>query len=877
MKWAIAWAGVLLAACSAIGTAAEIDAAETAPTFERDVRPILKAHCFHCHGEAGEHEGGLDLRLRRLMVQGGDSGAAIVPGNREDSYLLARIIDGDMPPGDDKQLSQQEIAIISRWIESGAQTARPEPEEIGNQFLITEEDREFWSFQPIRRPAVPQVRQADQVRNPIDAFLLARLEEQGLGYVSEADRRTLIRRASFDLIGLPPTPAEVDAFLSDDAPGAYERLIDRLLASPQYGERWGRHWLDVAGYADSEGYTSDDPVRNDAYKYRDYVIRSLNADQPFDQFIQEQLAGDEMLKPPYKNLEPDEIDKLTATGFLRMAPDGTAGSVDDVDLARNQTIADTVEIVSTSLLGLTVACAQCHHHRYDPISHHDYYSFRAIFEPAFDWKNWRKPQARRISLYTDADRERAKQIDAEAKEIDRERTEKQNEYIERTFNQELDKLEEELREPIREARNTPAKDRTPEQKKLLKEHPSVNVTAGSLYLYDRKAADELKEIAAKAAALRETKPKEEFVRALTEVPGRVPPSHLFARGDHEQPQDELPPAELTVVRLNLGEAAADLPANDPSLPTTGRRLAYARKLTDGTHPLTARVLVNRVWLHHFGRGIVNTPGDFGLLGERPSHPELLDWLAGEFMDQGWSLKRLHKLIMMSAAYQQELRRDPHLDVVDPGNRLYAGMPLRRLEAEALRDAILSVSGRLNPKPFGPAVPVMADLVGQWVIGIENLNAGRPGAVLPMHGEEFRRSVYVQVRRSRPLAVLDTFDAPPMDPNCEVRATSTVAPQALMLMNSEFIVEQSNHFARRLNEEAGDEPAAQVARAWNLAFAQDASDEEIADAVEFLAALTEQFSKTQPKKDDKNAASPQQQALAAFCQTLLSSNAFLYID
>ncbi len=820
------------------------------PMFERSVRPILKANCFQCHGESDEHKGGLDLRLRRLIAKGGESGPSLVPGKPKQSLILQRISDGEMPPGEDtRKLTAQEISIIRAWITAGAKTDRPEPEEVGKGFLITADDREFWAFQPIRRPQVPQPQHAGRLRTPIDAFLLDRLEERGLSFSADADKRTLIRRVFFDLTGLPPTPNKVQLFLSDRSPDAYERLVDRLLNTPNYGERWGRHWLDVAGYADSEGYNNLDPLRKHAWKYRDYVIQSFNADKPFDRFIQEQLAGDEMLSPPYKNLTADQAEKLIATGFLRMAPDGTGSDGDDVNTARNAVVAETIKIVTTSLLGLTVGCAQCHDHRYDPIPQTDYYSLRAIFEPAYDWKNWRKPQDRLISLYTDADRQQAALVEVEAKKIDQHRSKKQQEYIQRTLDRELEKLPADLRETIRIAYDTPAKKRTPEQQKLLKEHPSINVTAGTLYLYDSKAADKLKKIAAEAAQVRATILKEEFVRALTELPGQVPTTYVFDRGDFEQPKQEVKPAGLTI--LTSPGSSGDLTIDDPARSTTGRRMAYAKWLTDGSHPLTARVLINRIWMHHFGRGIVPSPGDFGALGERPTHPKLLDWLAQEFMQSGWNLKRLHKLIMTSTAYRQQLRRDPKHDKIDPDNRLLGSMPLRRLEAEAIRDSILAVSGKLNLKPFGPPVSVMTDRVGQFVIGIASTRQGRPGFALPMQDEQFRRSVYVQVIRSRPLAFLDTFDLPRMDPNCEVRARSTVSPQALMLMNNVFAVTQSEHFARRILREAGDDPRAQIAHAWKLAFARQPNEEELSEAATFLAEQTEHFRSVRSKETENN--------------------------
>ena len=837
--------------------------------FEKDVRPILKAYCFMCHGEANEREGGLDLRLARLAQQGGDSGPAVLAGKHKESLLVERIRSKEMPPSK-KKVTPEELAIIQQWIDQGAKTARPEPQEIGHGPLFTEEEKAYWAFQPIQRPPVPQVKHAQQVKTPVDNFLLTRLEQEGLSYSPPASKETLIRRATYDLTGLPPTPAEIDEFVHDDSPAAYDRLLDRLLESPRYGERWGRHWLDVAGYADSEGYAEEDTERKWAYKYRDYVIHSIHADKPFDQFIQEQLAGDEMLTPPYKNLTPDQAEKLIATGFLRMAADGTGNGGVDKKAASNQVVADTVQIVSTALLGLTVGCAQCHDHRYDPIPQADYYRLRAVFEPALDWKNWRVPNARLITLYTDADRQQAAQLEAEAKQLDAARLEKEKEFIAEVFERELAKRPEELRQPLREARDTPEKMRTAEQRKLLKEHPSVNVSAGSLYLYDKKMADELKKMASDAADVRAKKPKEEMVRALSEVPGKVPQTFLHYRGDYEQPKEELQPAGLSILEE---VSPAKIPAKNPELPTTGRRTAFAAWLTSGTHPLVSRVLVNRIWMHHFGRGLVASPADFGTLGERPSHPELLDWLASDFTDHGWKLKRFHKLLMSSNVYLQGTQRTAQAESIDPDNRLLWGKPLMRLEAEAVRDAMLATSGKLNEKRFGPAVPVMADLVGQWVIGKENLNAGRPGAIVDMKGEEFRRSLYVQSRRSRPLAVLDMFDLPTMAPNCEVRASSTVAPQSLMLMNSDFVMDQARHFALRVQTEAGENLTAQVTLAWRLALGTQPTAAQLHDSVTYVQDQTAQFSTTKFK--DK--ITPSQLGLASFCQALYSANGFLYVD
>ena len=876
----IDWRKSILLFLGALANTASAGDGVPAPGFEQQVRPILKAHCFQCHGEGDELKGGLDLRLRRLIAQGGDSGPALIEGDREASLLVARVRTGEMPPGD-KKLTPQQLETIDAWIAAGAKTARPEPDNPAAA-EITPDEQAFWSFQPVARPVVPQPRAADRVRTPIDAFLLAKLEERGLTFAPEADKPTLIRRAFFDLLGLPPSPAEVTQFIVYAAPDAYERLIDRLLETPAYGERWGRHWLDVAGYADSDGYTSEDPPRAYAYKYRDYVIRSIAADKPFDQFILEQLAGDELLKPPYKDLRPPEVDLLVATGFLRMGPDGTGTGGVDQDQARNQVMADTLKIVSTTLMGLTVGCAQCHNHRFDPIPQTDYYRLRAIFEPAYDWKNWRPPQARLVSLQTDAERKQAAEIEAEAVKLDAERVKKSQEYVDQVFEKELAKLPPTICDAVRTARTAPADKRSPEQQQLLKMYPSVNVDHGSLYLYDPKAAEDLKQMATKAAEVRKTKPVEDFVQALTEPVDSSATTFVFYRGDIQQPKQTVGPGELTVLAACR---PTEIPPDDAALPTTGRRLAFARRLTDGTHPLVGRVLVNRVWLHHFSRGIVSTPGDFGFLGERPSHPELLDWLASDFVAGEWRLKRLHKLIMTSTAYRQQSGRTAEGEVADPDNRLLWRMPVRRLEAEVVRDAVIAIAGKLNDKPFGPPVPVREDEVGQIIVGIDNyIGNNTPGPLLPMNGEEFRRSVYVQVRRSRPLAVLEAFDLPLMDPNCGCRHASTVTPQSLMLMNSPFAMEFAGHFAVRVVAESGSERQAQVAHAWRLAFAGEPREDEINQAMAFVAAQTEQFRANQadePKPADGAVpaakASAEQQALTSYCHALLSSNAFLYVE
>ena len=850
-------------------------------TFEKDVRPILKANCFHCHGEEGETQGGLDVRLARFLQKGGESGPAIVPGDVAKSHLMDLVKAGEMPKGKTK-LKASDIAILEQWIAGGAKTARPEPDTLGPEHAFTDEERAWWSLQPI----------SPKARKSLDGFIQDKLAEKGLSFSREADPATYIRRASFDLLGLPPTPQEVEAFVADsirNPEAAVREWIDRLLASPHYGERWGRHWLDAAGYADSEGFGEKDLERKWAWKYRDYVINALNKDKPFDQFVREQLAGDEMVPQPYKNLSMDAIEKLTATGFLRMAPNGT-GEMNDA-VTQNANIADTIKMVGTSLYGLTIGCAQCHDHRYDPISQTDYYRLRAVFEPGFDTKAWRSTQGRLVSLLTDVQAAESAKIEVEAKKMDAARLVKQEEFITEVLEKELLKAPEKDRSSLRAAYRADVKKRTPDQSKLLKAWPRINqLSSGSLYLYDTtyktKHADTLKKMTEEANAVRAKKPMEEFVHAFTEVPKAkpelIPTTFVFNRGNHEQPKDRVGPGELTVL---AGQRKIDLPEKDLKLATSGRRLALANALTDGKHPLLARVMVNRIWMHHFGKGIVASPGDFGQLGSKPTHPELLDWLAAEFMRGGWSLKQLHRLIMTSRTYRQASTRDEKRDLIDPDNLYLSRMNVRRLEAETLRDSLLAISGKLNPKIGGAPVPVMHNEEGQVVIGIDTTDtAGRPtGKIIPLNGEEFRRSIYVQARRSRPLEMFAAFDAPVMEPSCDARAVTTVSPQSLLLMNSATMRVHAQQFAQRLQREGGKDLLDQVRLAWRLANGRAGSESDLQQSVEFVQAQTEYYKinpmplEVQLGAPSKTLGDPAFLGLTALCHALMSSNALLYVD
>ena len=900
-------AGLSLLSSFVLGLASPVHAASQSPpegqplTFERHIRPLFKHHCVHCHGEGEKLKGGLDVRLRRFLVEprGDAADRAILPGAPEQSELLRLVKEGEMPPKG-KKLSESEVRLLEDWIAQGAPTARPEPEQVPLVY-ITEEDREFWAFQPIRRPNPPNPKGATAETGVIDRFVLAKLQEKNLRFSPEAPKTVLLRRASLDLTGLPPTPAEIAAFEADTAPDAFARLVDRLLASPHYGERWGRHWLDIAGYADSDGYTDADPPRPWAYHYRDYVIRSINADKPLDRFIREQLAGDEQVNGPLKNIAPHSIELLAATGFLRMVPDGTAAApLADQLTARNAVVAESIKVVSTALLGMTVGCAQCHDHKHDPIPQRDYYQLRAIFEPGWDPANWRLPAARLVSLMTDPERTKNAAIEAEAKVIDDKRKKREDELIELVLGWELEKRPEELRVALRTAYRKDPKSRTPGDLKLLKEHPTINqLSPGSLYLYDRtyntKHEAELKQIAAGATEIRKRKTEEVFLPIFNETPAAAttpPATSIFHRGDPKNPKAAVGPADLTIL---ASFQKAPFGQSKPSASATGRRGDFARHLTSGSHPLTTRVLVNRIWHHHFGRGIVGTPADFGHQGDRPTHPDLLDWLASELVARKWSMKEMHRLILNSAVYKQASTRTPDRDAEDPDNLLLSRASVRRLDAETLRDAMLLVSGQFNPKMFGAPVPVMLDTDGQVIVGVDTTDtAGRPtGKVVPLNGDEFRRSVYVQMRRSRPLGMLETFDLPKMEPNCELRTASTVAPQSLALMNSAFALGAASAFAERVQREAGPAPEEQIRQAWRLALGTPPSAAELQRSTEFLRAQTATLrSKPSPTPSPavpasktpapaatsaKSSPTPEFAALATLCQALLNSNAFLYAD
>ena len=845
--------------------------------FETDVRPILKAACFHCHGEEKKKHGGLDVRLVHLMQTGGDSGSAVVPKNPEDSLLWKQVASDKMPDGP-KKLTDAQKQLIRDWIAQGAKTIRPEPKD-PDSVRFTEEELGHWAFQPVKDYPVTHPSGFD-IKTTIDAFIAERLAKRGLRFSPRAKRETLIRRISYDLTGLPPNTAEVEAFVGDETPQAWPKLVERLLSSPEFGVRWGRHWLDVAGYAESDGGGGSDTRRPNAWHYRDYVFESFNHNKPIDQFLREQIAGDELISSKPDSNNPRHVELLTATGFMRMAPDSTQTSNSLTD--RNQAAADAVQVIGSSTLGLTVGCAQCHDHKYDPIGIDDYYRFRAIFDPVFPLKKWQQPSARLIDVTSSEDRKKAEEIETRAKEMDAAIQEKKIELAKKIQAAKLSDIPEKVRGETLQAVLSPNKERTERQKELLDLYPMVkpiSFIAGFLVEYDNAAYREFEKQKAEVTKVRETKPPKRLVRVATEQPDVVPVSAVLFRGNPNSPGEKVQPGELAV--LSQAGQTSVLPINEPTRKTTGRRIAYANHLTNGQHPLTARVFVNRIWQHHFGRGIVDTPGDFGLNGEPPSHPELLDWLAADFVKHGWDQKRLHRMILLSTVYQQSARRTPELDAIDPENQLLARANLRRLEAEAVRDFILATTGDLNLKSGGPSIPVTTDAEGKVVIGVTKIRDGLAAGVRGQNEAAYRRSAFIEVNRSLPLNMLATFDLPEMKPNCDRRRTTTVATQSLWFLNDDQIIRLTGGLADRLFTDHPNEANRRLDALFHKLFSTAPTEKERQYLSNFLARQEELF-RADPnaewqKKIKAQQDTPAKRSLAALAQVLMASNRFLYID
>ena len=874
---------------------------------QHDVLPYIYTRCVVCHGRRRQ-EGGLDLRSVASMLKGGRSGPAVVPGKPVESLILKKIRAKDMPPPREliragvRPFESSEIELLERWIAQGAKVfdVRPDVQTDKPDVLVTDDDRKFWSFQTPKKPPVPVLDDADAAkhRTTIDAFLLRRLREKKLDFSKQAERLTLIRRVAFDLTGLPPEWNDVERFLNDKSDQWYAKLVDHYLASEHYGERWGRYWLDLCGYADSEGKRSADPVRPEAWRYRDYVIRSLNADKPYDRFLLEQIAGDELYD--FENADAitrEMADAVIATGFLRMAPDGTGSDIVDTVDERFEVVADEIEILGTSVLGLTLKCAQCHSHKYDPIPQRDYYRLVAVFRGAYDVYDWLKPtsvpgqsQGERTRRYLDfiSDETRqayegrrsgvAPQIEAARAMYEAAEAPFRKQFLDEQFKT----IPEPIRDDVRSALETEAARRSPVQKYLVaKFEKQLTITSNQLQNKHKQLAKAAKTRDTKIADLEKKIGPQPMIRALWDR-GEPSPTWIFRRGEFTNPGDLVGPGVLSVLTDGRTRFNAEPPY--PGSKSTGRRLAFGRWLTDPKHPLTARVLVNRVWFHHFGRGIVESLANFGTTGTPPTHPRLLDWLAVSFVENGWSLKWLHREIMITQAYRQSSMLRPEHHERDPDNRWLSRMPMRRLEAEAVRDSLLAVAGRLNRSAFGrpDAVAVRDD-----------------GLVVSKPGEAgWRRTVYVQQRRKEIPTILENFDLPQMIPNCTERPNSTVASQALHLLNNGMVRKLAASFARRIATEIPNDRYRQVERVYQVALSRPPTAEERELALETLESLTAHWERVlqdqsqQPQASDvqsgdgeKKAPQPkpnatvpaETRALANFCHVILNSATFLFVD
>lgn len=819
----------------------------------RQVFDVLEWKCFVCHGRR-EQKGDLDLRTVAAILKGGKSGPAIRGGDAENSLLVKRIHADEMPPFKErypysvKPVTPQELSQIKRWITVGAPQPRYDVLD-DDSARLTPEDRRWWAFQPPRRSSLPEVRALADARTSIDRFVLARLEQAGLSYSPEADRRVLIRRLYDDLWGLSPSAEEVDAFLRDDAPDAYERLVDRLLSSPHYGERWAQHWFDAAGFAESEGLESADPVFPEMYRYRDYVVRALNADKPFDRFLTEQLAGDELAS--YREqpvLTPELENNLVATGFLRTAMDSTREPAVNFYTNRLQVLDDTVEIVSSNLLGLSLRCAKCHSHKYDPISQRDYYRFAAIFAAAYSPQDWLRPAERLVPLITAAEEAELAKHNAKVQEAINDAQQQldklHEQYLPQLREKKIAALPVEAQAAVREALKTPPDQQSEAMKQSLAPHAeSIKVSVEELpsaFADYAKAAGPLQKSLNSAKSQLKSIPQ---AHALSDGTADAAPFYLLNRGEWNRRGARVSPGIPAVLATQEQTYRLEPP---PHTVSTGRRLALARWLTRSDHPLTARVFVNRVWRDYFGRGIVATVGEFGRAGELPSHPELLDHLALQFVESGWSVKQLHRSIVLSATYRQASQVRSDARAIDPENRLLWRMPLKRRDAESLRDSVLIIAGTLNERMFGPSVPLETLLDGQVI------TPGKP--------QDRRRSVYMLHRRLSPETILETFDAPRMSTNCVERRKSTVVNQSLLLMHSRFMEEQASQLALRIRSEVSDDSSRQVDALFHAVLSRNASEAEQRRAVAFL-----------------NRAGEEVDLLAELSLVLLNSAEFLYVD
>jgi hypothetical protein len=856
-------------AAVSLASALVLAAADKPVSFTKDIEPVLQGSCWKCHGSAIQLSK-LDLRTRDGALKGGEKGPAIVPGKAEESKLYRLVAGLEKPamPMDGK-LTAEQISAIKEWIDQGAAW---EASSVGKQdstsqlaaledMPIPPEARKYWAFQkPVRYP-VPAV--SADLDNPVDRFLEKTRREKGLKAAPRADRITLLRRAYMDLIGLPPTPAEATEFLADNAPHAWERLIEKLLASPHYGERWGRHWLDVARYADSNGFEHDFS-RPNAWRYRDYVVRSFNKDTPYNVFLAEQIAGDE--------LDWVTEDSLIATGFLRSYAKVGFREKDNPQF-RYEYLDDMIATIGRGVLGLTVQCARCHNHKFDPIPQKDYYKMQASL---FGYVETDFPLTSREQA--EAYEKKVAAVEAKLTPLKRQIREIEEPYRLKLAPAKYKKYPANVQRAIA----IPEDKRTPGEALLANQ--VIRTTSVSSEEIDVISSPEdlarKKSLSAEIGAVEKERPKPiPMAAGVTDgdyrfapdgagdepAPGKgvkheaiegsylhkgpqryeAPPSYFLIRGDAESRGSLMKPGFVTVA--TYGNPPTEDPPADGH--TSGRRRALAEWLGSPDNPLTARVIVNRIWNHHFGRGIVATLDNFGKMGEKPTHPELLDWLAVEFVNRGWSIKEMHRLLMTSEAYQMSSQFNDAADVEkDPENNYLWRFRIQRLDAEIVRDDIMAVSGSLNLQMGGPAVfPHLPDeILDSMKNGIWDNQADGPGV--------WRRSIYVYRKRGLPFPMFEVFDLPDQNTSCGRRNVSTVATQALTLLNDEFVLKQARLFADRVKEAAPNDAAKQIDLAYRIALTRPPDEKEFAIASDFL----------------------KKQSLVDLTHVILNLNEFLYV-
>ncbi len=750
--------------------------------FETNIRPLLIDNCVACH-KAGNAKSGLQLDSWEGVLRGGNRGNAVVPTKPEESLLLKAVSHQDenlkMPPG--KKLDDKEIQLLAEWVQRGAPWTAKTAEPMREHF--TQEDREFWLFQPVEEPEVPSVTDKGWSENPIDHFIYQKLTEAELQPAQPAEKHELIRRAYYDLTGLPPAPAEVDAFVNDSSPDAYEKLIDRLLASPHYGEKWARHWMDLARYAESDGYKADH-YRPNAWRYRDYVIQSLNEDKPYNQFVMEQLAGDE--------IAPNDPEALLATHFLRLGiyEYNQRDARTQWDIILN----DLTDVTGDMFLGMSVSCARCHDHKFDPVLQKDYYRLRAFFAPVHLRNDlpvvssaaWQEHQAK-LAVW----KAKTEHIRKQIKAIETPHYEKGANAIRATF-------PEDVKAMVAKA----PQERTPyeQQIAMLVEFQAIDKGNAAVGNIKKDEKEQLNKLYKQLKEYDQWKPKPLPTTWTARDVGPYPPN-TFIPDDPKQ--ETIEPGIFTILKPEPMEIETV-----PSAPnSTGRRTALARWITNPKNPITNRVIVNRLWQYHFGTGLVATSSEFGNLGEKPSHPQLLDWLTVRFVEDGWSLKKMHKLMMTSAAYRQSSKRPLQglAKRVDPQNRLLWRFNARRLEAEEIRDSMLAVSGELDESRFGPSV--------NWSVP--------------------KRSVYTKVYRNKRDDVLDVFDVPDGISSTAARNVTTTPLQSLFLMNSGWIMKRANALMARMETTQPADLHDWVQTAFQTVLCRKATRQELDETVAFI--------------------------------------------